>query len=306
MSQSRSSKLPFLVAAVILLGGVAALWAVLITRDLHLIKQAVPLRMPLVTLPEQIGPYQKVNHITLRREMVDEMGTDRYILWEFRDTTKAAGSAGGVIRLLVAYYTGKQDSTPHLIDHCYVAAGVEPHDAKPLLVPLRSDTILAQPDGSVSAIPPTGDPIRLPGVQVPLSIFQHAPSGGGGAKPSTIAYFYYANGQWLATSDEARRAVTDPYARSAYWCRIEVLIDSAPDPAAALTPFLSAVLPRVMACLPTVPLTRALAQFRSEFRVPSSELVPIPLPNSAAMGIALLGGIAVCTRFKSRRSRKNY
>lgn len=302
MGSPRSSRFAFAFAAALLLGGAAALWAVLITQEIHLLKQPVPMRLPLVTLPEQIGNYQKTNHITLRREMVDELGTDRYILWDFRDT-RPGGSAGGSTRLLVAYYTGKQDSNPHFVDHCFVIPGIEPREVKPLLVPLRSESILAQPDGSVAAIPPTGDPIRLPGVQVPMSVFKHATDVN---KSATIAYFYYANGRWLATSQEVRQAVTDPRASSAYWCRIEVMIDNSPDPAAALSPFLSAVLPRVMACLPTVPPTRALAQNSSEFNVQSSKLTAIPLPNSLNMGIVLVGGIAICTRFKSRRSRKHY
>jgi hypothetical protein len=255
-------------------------------------------------MPDQIGSHRLLKRVTLSRETIDELGTDRYVLARYRDESSPEGAPGAVIDLLVGYYTGILDSSPHLTNLCQVAGGVEAHDPQPIQIPLLGASLVSMPDGSTAARPRQGDPIPLPGPVVPASAFSFTLKAR--PDPVVVVYFHYANGHWLATPEQVRRAVADPRAPAAYWARIELMTESVARPAdapSALAPFLSALMPELMACLPPVPPRSAFA--RAVRPLPFDPL-PIPLPNSAMMILALLAGLASCTRFKSKQSRKHY
>ena len=68
-----------------------------------------------------------------------------------------------------------------------------------------------------------------------------------------MIYFFSANGRYLASPNDVRRAGINIRDKYAYYCKIEILVQNAPQIEQALevtNDFLTAMLPSIMACLP--------------------------------------------------------
>src|SRR4029079_14054385 len=84
----RSLRRPkFLAACLILLVAAVGLNASVSFLKLHFKKVPVELARPLALIPERIGPWVQISqHATLDPEMLDVLGTDKYLFRTYADT----------------------------------------------------------------------------------------------------------------------------------------------------------------------------------------------------------------------------
>lgn len=183
-SGSSNSKPAFTVAAAVLVLAAVGVHAFTLSQGHQLVTGDAQLRQPLYLFPKELGPYRRTGEQTLSREVVDEMGTTRYILWTYQPHGAAS------IRLLISFHSGMADSSPHVHERHYTAGG---GTAKPL----EQRTI-----GSV-----------------PLTLAQLSPR----LHDAVLGYFYVANGQLVATAKEARAIVRNPREPYPYWCKVEIM-----------------------------------------------------------------------------------
>ncbi|MCH7814426.1 MAG: exosortase-associated EpsI family protein [Planctomycetes bacterium] len=194
---------PFLACVVVLVGAIIGAGPVAERLAIVLRKQAVPLRQPLNRMDKaNLGPYRFIRAYALEQAVVDALGTDLYIDWEFKDERAKGKSPLRRVRLFVTYYTGRPDLVPHTPDQCWLGAGYEIKergsrtldlhgaDAKPLRVPVRAVT------------------------------FQK--SGIRHRDRPTVVYTFHCNGKFVNGRTEVRRLLANPWDQGAYFCKIEV------------------------------------------------------------------------------------
>ncbi len=199
--RQRLLTLPFVVA-VLLLGAAAILAGPVAARlDLTQGKKALPLRAPLSSLdPTRLDPYTVVRAQRLGPEMVEALGTDRYIAWRLEDTSAAADSPIRIGDLFVTYYSGGVDLVPHTPDVCYLGSGYNPkgaHENKQIQMPSVGATV----------------PIRVCSF-VKTAIFN--------SDETTVVYTFYCNGRFVNTRTGVRILINDPRKTHSYFAKIEV------------------------------------------------------------------------------------
>jgi len=197
-----------LVAAAISMQGIAR------ALGTYFQKQAVPLKRPLSALDRnKLRPYEPHRHQPppLSDETVENLGTKEYLAWNLRDRTREADAPDAVVRLFVTYYTGKRDPVPHVPEECWAAGGWEQ---------------LAGSEARVTVTAADGRPVTIP-----VTLLEFAPPGrrgtrgaaaGEGAPRLVVAYFFYANGQYVNSRLGVRRAVANLRDRYAYYSKIEL------------------------------------------------------------------------------------
>jgi hypothetical protein len=259
----------FIIAAGVLAAAIVLLWASVLALGLHVVKRDVPLRRPLYLLGDKLGPYVKVSDETLSHDVVDEIGTPRYILSNYRESYGTTGDISSV-RFHVAYHSGEPDAKPHVSDRSFVLGAIRPTE-------------------------PVAETLRVSGEDVPVVRFVFTPQGGRGAL--SVVYFYMANGRFYTDHRAVEQAVFDLKAGDTWWAKVELHLPST-DAAAvreAATKFLVEALPALRKCLPPEVSARL---------VDDSASVAVPLPSSAVMGMALLAGVVVITRVPSSARRR--
>jgi hypothetical protein len=132
-------------------------------------------------------------------DMVDSLGTEEFLQAILTDTTKAANDPTRTVRLFVTYYTGKPDMVPHVPEECFVAAGYN-------LVGIDSAEVHARGVGA----PHDTVPVRI------------ARFDKGGAGEIAVATFFHVNGGYQTTRDGVRLKLSNPFARYAYYAKIDV------------------------------------------------------------------------------------
>lgn len=223
------------------------------------IRKSVPLRQPLFEVPTRIGSWQMVvERPSLPPEMEEELGTKEYFTRVYRDMDLEESAPGAIVEIHVAYYTGTTDTVPHVPDRCMLAGGAEHQGLT--FDELRIDPPNTRPDdqsdGYLLTPSEMGYPVRLPGEQIPVTVFTVGMPGqrpGDDGQSQNIIYFFMANGSALATPDEVRLHGFDPRDRYGYYCKIEVRWPKIADPVKAkerTRDLLNVMLPQILACLP--------------------------------------------------------
>lgn len=193
--------------------------------------------------------------------------TEKVLKGEKLVDLKGIEGPGNVAKVHIAYYTGMLDTVPHVPDKCWIVAGQQlVYRELHTLTLTRADY---QPDpehpGHVLADSTgyeTPTRVRIPGksigtdpgtgqttVQVPAIVFTGQSAEG---QRSTALYFFLANGQAIASSNDVRFSfnLTDQYS---YYCKVEVMFPGVNDPdevQAYAEDVLSDLLPEIMAALP--------------------------------------------------------
>ncbi len=239
------------VIAGVLLAAVLGFNAVVRATQTVLIKEEVPIRLPLFNLPKQVGSWTQIREDPrLSAEMLDALGTRQYTSRLYRDT-RGTGS-GVTARLHVAYYTGTPDTVPHVPERCFIASGLEWIDKDLVPLELSGPGYRFEAGGwrSASQLNPQG--VSIPSKSFDATCFTYA-SPQDPTRSSNVIYFFVANGKYLPTPDWVRAEAFDPTDRYSYYCKVEVGLYGVADPQAAAehaSDFLSVMLPEVMACLP--------------------------------------------------------
>jgi hypothetical protein len=187
-----------LVAATVCTGPVAK-WMKIVLR-----KEPVPLRKRLAELDKTaLGEYEFKRANTIDQAVVDTLGTDLYIDWEFIDTS-VTGTKNPLrrVHLFVTYYTGKPDLVPHTPDVCYRGAGYEIKD--------RDNRTLVLDE-------PGGDTLR-----VPIRAVTFEKSDVYYRDRFTVIYTFHCNGSFVNTRTDVRRRLANPFDKGAYYCKVEL------------------------------------------------------------------------------------
>ncbi len=125
----KGSSLRFLLAAALMLAAALVLQA-------HSRNEVFPPRLPLSSLPLQIGGWTGQNY-TLDQETLDILGPGEYLVRDYENT----GAPQPPINLYIAYFPSqKTGDTIHSPSHCLPGAGWVPT--------LRQTVTLTRPDGS--------------------------------------------------------------------------------------------------------------------------------------------------------------
>jgi hypothetical protein len=194
---------PFLIACIVL-GFAGFVVSGAIQAESGRAKESLPLKASLGKLDKEgFGPYRFVTRNTLSSAMVESLGTDEYIDWQFEDTSIAnPQSPLRFARLFVTYYTGGRDLVPHTPDQCYVGGGYQPIQAENLEV----------------AIPSLGQ-------SVPVRVITFQKSAIYARETPTVVYTFHCNGEFTCTRDGVRINVNSSD-RHAYFSKIEVVFGS--------------------------------------------------------------------------------
>lgn len=262
--QSRRSRVAALVVVgTVLLAAGVGLQATVSMLELSFQKEAVPIRVPLLTISSEMGPWIQL-HLDkpMPPEIEAELGTKEYIQRAYVDTSLAdedllrrlgkidelgmeeraalreeiaadvvAKDPFALVTLHVAYYTGGVDTVPHIPERCMVAGGYDPVGRE------QADLDLGE---------------RV----VPASFVQFQQSAGK-VRPQTlsVAYFFHVNGQyeWDAITG-VRMKLQDLTVKRAYFAKIECMtVAGQPEQApakAAIERFMTQALPEIERCLP--------------------------------------------------------
>ena len=108
----RHARLVFIVACLALILSGIGFKAAVRLLNVYLMKEAVPLRQSLPTLPSRLGNWKKVSEDkSLDEAVIETLGTEDYLDRNYAIDGKPAN---GVISLHLAYYTGFIDTVPHV------------------------------------------------------------------------------------------------------------------------------------------------------------------------------------------------
>ncbi len=195
----------FVVAIVVLGGSALGLeWAV-DALGVQFRKRALPLRRPLTELDAnrvRLRPYEVRRKMRIPDEVVNGLGTDKYIQWSLEDTTKPPGDPHKHAILFITYYTGKPDQVPHVPEVCYQGGGyaVESIDNKEL------------------DIPTLGEANR----EVPVRLLRFVRSKLGVRRQPPVVYTFHSNGVFCGGRTAVRAAMANPFERYGYFSKVEV------------------------------------------------------------------------------------
>lgn len=242
----------FALVVVILTVSAISFQAVVNFLGLFFSKEQLPLRMPLYRMASRFGHYELENEDPkLTPEIEAVLGARAYITREYYDTRKEKGTPGSLIRLHVAYFTGTPDPVIHVPDVCYIAAGAQGLKKEIETVTLASPNFQSGPDGQIIATTTDGSEVTLPSLKISMLAFDFVQ--GEMAAPSTVTYFFAANGKFMGNTGNVRKLVINITDRYAYWAKIEVLplgVQNREEALSIVGDFLSAGLPEVMLCMP--------------------------------------------------------
>ena len=237
---------------------------------ISMVKKPVPLQYNLpAEFPKRFGRWEMLSQdARLGHELEDELGATEYLTRWYLDTNSPTQRAdldvrlidghsaiqgyapGEVVALHIAYYTGIVDTVPHVPDKCWVVAGGTVVYRGTHHITLQGDQYRNDPDSDgLLALSTFGYDVRLPHQEIDLIVF--AADMGGGSR-SAAAYFFVANGDFMASSHEVRFSfgLRDRYA---YYCKVEIRFPGISDPdllEQRAQDFLSDMMPEIMAILP--------------------------------------------------------
>lgn len=249
----------FIVALVILATVAIGLNYTVAALKLHFQKQPVSLKHPLKDIVPVFGHWVQVSRDQpLESEIEQALGTKEYVFRDYLDSSKVPAETiaqfkdltdrqraerlaeirqshpDAVINMAVTYYTGLVDTVPHIPDRCYVADGYEPKERK------EEGWTIAH------------EPLRV-------SYINFEDQTGFGKQARSVAYFFNANGDWLAGPLDVRVRLQNLSERYGYFAKVEVMT-TLPDrdqSRAVMQDFLDQALPEVKKVLPVWPVVPA-------------------------------------------------
>ena len=261
---SRRTLIRAVIGAAILGVGIATVHG--LERAMHATfdKPPAPLSHPLALMKRELG--NPVRYIStqpdeiLSKDVVETLGTNKYLVRQYQDTTVQPGQPGRLINLNINFYESG-DSTPHVPEICWAAGGwLEAGNTRNVFTVPE----IVGRDGKkedlrmrlISFLPPGGAGSGGAG----------ANSSGGGQVYSNVAYVFHVNGKYVATTQEVISQFWKASYAYAYHCKIEVTpMETIPgDPAGRLrvlvcpqeqtehivSDFIREALPEIEACLP--------------------------------------------------------
>lgn len=194
---------PFVISALLLIGTAIALPALSKKYRVAMMKEAIPLQKPLTRLDRsKMLPYEFEFARDLESSVINELGTNDYIDWFFVDSRRPSkADSERIARLFVTYYTGDPDYVPHTPDVCMVGSGYAIIEKENLDVELNT---------------------RLGPMTVPLRVLDFEKSGVHNKEKFTVAYFFSANGEFMARREDVRFAINDFSDKYAYYSKVEI------------------------------------------------------------------------------------
>lgn len=214
LAAGRTASVRFWVCLALLVVAAVGLQTAATRLGIFLRKEAVPLRTSLHAFDaRKLGPEYALNEPMMAQrqpmteDMVDSLGTDEYLQVYLTDTRKPGGDPTAIAQLFVTYYTGKPDLVPHVPDECWLAGGYE-HESEATIT-LRVPGVGAPDD----ALPVRVLEFRARRADRFLSA---------GPDVATVAYLFHANGHYATTRNGVRALLSNPFARYAYYSKVEV------------------------------------------------------------------------------------
>jgi hypothetical protein len=250
---------PAFVVTVIVLGvSAVGLNATVNTMQVYFRKHPVELRMPLASIPGDLGAWRQVTRDqALNPEVQEVLGTDEYIMRQYVDERLVGADAVRAVRdetlsqaqreqilasafrahpeafvsLSITYYTGLVDTVPHVPDRCVVADGYEP---------TPSDN--SYPSWAIAG---RNEPLVVRFINFEDQTASHRLN-------RSIAYVFQVNGRYEASPLGVRRTLQNLFVRNAYYAKVEVmtLLADQRTSARVLRDFLAAALPQIERSLP--------------------------------------------------------
>lgn len=202
----------------------------------YLIKEPVPLRAPIDTIPIGLGSWERLGKDNiLSATMVEELGTQRYL---DRMYVHEKDRGRGGVQVHIAYYTGTIDDVPHVPERCWGVAGYEQLGSSEIVeIPLdRSgwnlkSGVINRATGIEYATVSTPDPITgrpvdvsapIGDVRLRITQFQDP------KKPKRRligGYLFIANGRLTPDAYGVRRLAFERTERFAYYCKVQFSMD---------------------------------------------------------------------------------
>ncbi len=261
----RNAKYALLVAALTLVGLRVGFRYAVESANAFLEKKPVPLRAQLTTIPLRLGNWRAEGEgAPLTAEIVEELGTDRYIdRWYAQGEARRGAPA---MSLHITYYTGLIDAVPHVPDRCLVAGGLIPK-TRPKNLPLKIDDtqwVLSSEHMNKGRPYPvlthydrvTGKPVR---VRMPIGEFKLRTTEFGSEENPEMrvyaGYFFIANGETMPDPVDVRKFAFDLRTQYAYYAKVQFLLAGPGDFGRddfidAVSEVLTDLLPELMRCLP--------------------------------------------------------
>lgn len=217
MAQTRVSQRPSFLAnlarnrgfiACVALLSVLTLGFQVLTRKIQVRKLEVPLKRQLDQLDRNaLTPFELVRpYDPIKSEMLDALGTKEYVQWLLKDAGIREELPEKYIHLFVTYYTGKPDQVPHVPEKCYLAQNNQ----------LVSEEYEEMP------IPALGKDFT-----VPVKVLEFQGSHLLERRNTVVMYTFHANGQFCRDRREVQSTVGNPFAKHAYFSKLELTFGSA-------------------------------------------------------------------------------
>lgn len=232
--------------------------------DAYFAKMPVPLRKPLTSIPQQLGPWiSQRGDLQLTAEVEEALGSKHY----FDRVYAREGDMTG-INVHIVYYTGLIDAVPHVPDRCFVAGGWA-STSLPVNLDLPVDRSGWDLDGEHVNLR-TGEPypqvtyrhrvtgemitVRLPagGFELRTTEFRKADRPD---KRIYAGYFFIANGETTPWPEKVRSFAFDLRTRYAYYAKVQFTTEVPEDFererfAENVSDLMGHLLPELMSCLP--------------------------------------------------------
>ena len=227
----RSTKLLTLVILILAVGGYG-LRSGMAFLDRHLIKESVPPRMTLDSIPTQIGNWTQYGEdIVFSDTLIEVLGTNRYL-----DRSYALNNdpSQGFIHLHIAYYTDLAGASPHVPERCWeVHGGTQVR--RPEVIPLdidsdqwRETTTINRNTRTPYFVQDSIDPLLGTHIEIPM------PIGEIGLRTTQFTtqknpnfhrlggYLFLANGRVTQSARKVENLAFDMTSSHAYYCKVQI------------------------------------------------------------------------------------
>lgn len=120
-----SRKAAFIICAAVLAVSAMSKQTLINKMQIYLSKEPIALKASFDNMDEtKLGVYKVAKKTKIQnQDIVDELGTNDYLMWELEDSSVPEGSNVRYCSLFITYYTGINDRIPHVPEECYFGAG---------------------------------------------------------------------------------------------------------------------------------------------------------------------------------------
>lgn len=261
----KSAPIALVLACVTLLAAGVSFRSAVVALNLYLRKEPVELRAPLALIPTRLGSWKAVGEDRkLSAEMVEELGTDKYL---DRTYVLEDSQPQEALNVHLAYYTGMIDTVPHVPDRCLVAAGfTDKSRPRNLDLPIDTSDWRGDPQDLVNLATGRTYPVaykrNMLGMVVPVRMpvgdlkLRTVEFGYDKAPDAKIfgGYFFIANGQATPSPEGVKILAFNISEKYAYYCKVQYMYISRHGSQERFLELvaghLQQLLPELMQCLP--------------------------------------------------------